>query len=91
MTAAKRGRPAGLLLNSLAVDHLLGDRPRAWLADAARITPPVLSELMAGQRGASRSIADRIAAALGCEPGVVFPELAQFTTAVRYFTVNGVE
>jgi CTP:molybdopterin cytidylyltransferase MocA len=86
---ARRGRPAGLLLNPQAVLHLLGDRPQVELVAAARLIAPVLSELMSGQRGASLAIATRLAAALECEPGVIFPEMVGFTTTVRYFTANG--
>jgi len=88
----RKGRPAGLLLNPVAVNHLLGpDKPQAALAAGARITAPVLSELLAGQRGATRAVADRIAAALDCPTGVIFPELVGFTVAVRYFTTSGAE
>ena len=88
----KRGRPAGLLLNAYAVSHLLGeDRPQAWLAGESGVAGPVLSELMAGRRGASSVMAGDIADALGCHPAVIFPELAQFTASVRYFTVSGAE
>ncbi len=88
----RKGRPAGLLLNPVAANHLLGaDRPQAWLADVAGVTAPVLSELMAGQRGATRAVADRIAAALHCEPGVIFPELVGFKVAVRVFEASGAE
>lgn len=92
MTATKKGRPAGLLLNPYAANHLLGpNHPQAWLADGAGVSPPVLSELMAGQRGASRAVADRIAAYLNCHPAVIFPELAGFKTTVRVFEANGAE
>lgn len=87
----KRGRPSGLLLNSYAVEHLLGDRPQVALARQAKVASSVLSELMAGNRGASPAMANRIAAALDCHPAVVFPELATFTVAVRYFTASGVD
>jgi transcriptional regulator with XRE-family HTH domain len=59
------------------------------LAQGARITPAVLSELLAGKRGASLAVAERLAKALDCDPGVIFPELVGFTVAVRYFTANG--
>jgi transcriptional regulator with XRE-family HTH domain len=88
----RKGRPAGLLLNPVAVNHLLGDdRPQAELARLAGVTAPVLSELMAGQRGATRPVADRIADALDCPAAVIFPELIGFTVAVRYFTTSGAE
>lgn len=89
MGTAKRGRPSGLLLNPQALDHVLGERTRAEIATSARISAPVLSELTAGNRGASIAIAERLAAALGCSPGVLFPEMVGFTTTVRYFTANG--
>lgn len=86
------GRQSGLLINPFAVDHLLGqDRPRAWLAGAARISDATLSQLMSGGRGASPAMVDKIAGALGCHPAVLFPELVPFTVAVRYFTTSGAE
>jgi hypothetical protein len=47
--------------------------------------------MMAGQRGASVATASLLAAALGCHPAVLFPELAGFSTTVRVFTATGVE
>jgi hypothetical protein len=88
--STKMGRPAGLLLNPVAVDHLLGeDRPRAWLVTQARVSHSVLSQLMTGNRGATTAMVDRLAAALDCPPGVIFPELVEFSVAVRVFTASG--
>jgi hypothetical protein len=88
-TSTRKGRPSGLLINPAAVSHLLGETPQVELARGARVTAPVLSELMTGRRGATQAVADRLAAALNCEPGVIFPELVGFTTTIRYFTANG--
>jgi hypothetical protein len=85
----RKGRPSGLLINPAAVSHLLGDSPQVGLARAARVTAPVLSELMTGNRGASQAVAERLAAALECEPGVIFPELVWFSTTIRHFSANG--
>ena len=89
MTTPRKGRPSGLLLNPAAVNHLLGERPQVELAMKARVGVTVLSELMSGRRGVSHAVAERLAKALDCEPGVICPELVGFTTTVRYFTANG--
>lgn len=88
-TPTRKGRPSGLLINPAAVSHLLGLTPQVELARGARITAPVLSELMTGSRGASTAVADRLAAALQCDPGVIFPELVWFSTTIRHFSANG--
>lgn len=91
-TARKgRGRPAGLLLNPAALEHLLGGRTQAWLAGAARVSAGGLFDYITGARGATRPIAERIAAALDCKPEVLFPELVGFNTTVRVFTARGAE
>lgn len=91
MGTGKRGRPAGLLLNPVALEHLLGERTQAWLASTARVSAGGLFDLATGVRGATQPTAERIARALDCEPGVLFPELVGFTTAVRYFTASGAQ
>jgi hypothetical protein len=88
-STARTGRPAGLLINPAAVLHLLGEQPQVSLVGAARVSAPVLSELLSGKRGASRSTADRIARALNCDTAVIFPELVGFQTTVRVFTASG--
>lgn len=89
MGTSRTGRPAGLLLNPQAFEHLLGERTRTEVAGAARIKLPVLSEMLNDQRGCSKATAERLGDVMGCEPGVLFPELVGFTTTVRYFTANG--
>jgi hypothetical protein len=91
MGTGKGGRPAGLLLNPVALDHLLGERTRSSLAYEANIKASVLSEMVTGVRGVSSAAAAKIARALDCEPGVIFPELVGFRTAVRVFEANGAE
>jgi DNA-binding transcriptional regulator YdaS (Cro superfamily) len=91
MGTGKGGRPAGLLLNPVALDHVLGERTRSSLADAANIKASVLSEMVTGVRGVSPAAAAKIARALNCEPGVIFPELVAFSTTVRVFTASGAE
>jgi hypothetical protein len=91
-STGRTGRPAGLLINPAAVRHLLGpDKPQMSLMGAARVSAPVLSELLAGKRGATRATADRIAKALNCDTAVIFPELVEFQATVRVFTARGAE
>jgi hypothetical protein len=90
-STGRTGRPAGLLINPAAVRHLLGDTPQMSLLGAARVSAPVLSELLSGKRGASRATADRIAKALNCDTAVIFPELVEFQTTVRVFTARGAD
>jgi hypothetical protein len=88
---APRGRPAGLLLNPAALRHLLGDRTQLWLAGQADMSTAQLSGMIAGTKGATQAKVEAIAAALGCEPGVLFPELVQFHTTIRHFTAPKVD
>jgi hypothetical protein len=87
---AKRGRPSGLLINPVAVDHLLGDRTRIELADTARVSAAKLSQLMTGA-GATIAVAHRLADALECPIGVIFPEMVGFQATVRVFERRGVD
>jgi hypothetical protein len=91
MTEAKGGRPAGLLLNHEAARHLLGDHSQRWLAEQAQLTEAAVSAILAGTKGVTEASAERIAAALNCRPGVIFPELVGFSCQVRVFTHTGVE
>lgn len=87
----KRGRPAGFLLNPDAAQHALGNRPRSWLAAEAEISAGHLSAMFSGSKACTREVAERLAEALGCPIGMLFPELTQFTTTVRHFTAPKVE
>lgn len=89
--ATRRGRPAGLLLNPVAARHFLKDRPQSWLAADAGISNGQLSAMLSGSKGAGRDVADSIAASLGVEVEVLFPELVQFTTTIRHFTAPKIE
>jgi plasmid maintenance system antidote protein VapI len=91
MTDAKRGRPAGLLLNHEAARHLLGDHSQRWLAEQSGLTEANISAILTGAKGVTSDVADRIAVALDCQPGVIFPELVGFSCQVRVFTHNGVD
>jgi DNA-binding Xre family transcriptional regulator len=76
-------RPRGLRLNTSALNSLLAIRglSRADAATAAAISPQMLSDMAGPKRaGASNKTAAALAAALGCEPGLLFPELVGFTT-----------
>ena len=88
---AKRGRPAGLLINPDAARHILGHRPQSWWATQAEVSTAHLSEMMKGTKGATPDAAERLAAALDVTPGVLFPELVQFSTTIRHFTAPRVE
>lgn len=84
----RAGRPQGLLINPDAAHQLLGDRPQAWLAAEAGVSPAHLSDLLSGNKRASSELADRIADALGANTtGVVFPERVGF--AVSVFIATG--
>jgi DNA-binding Xre family transcriptional regulator len=91
MTEARGGRPAGLLLNHEAARHLLGDRSQRWLAEQAEMSEGNISAILTGSKGVTEAVAQRIAAALNCRPGVIFPELVGFSCQVRVFTHTGVE
>jgi DNA-binding Xre family transcriptional regulator len=91
MSDAKGGRPAGLLLNHEAARHLLGDRSQRWLAEQAQMTEGNVSAMLAGTKGVENATAMRIAAALECAPGVIFPELVGFSCQVRVFTHTGID
>jgi lambda repressor-like predicted transcriptional regulator len=84
---AKRGRPSGLLINPDAAHHMLKGRPQAWLAEQAGVSTAHLSDVLQGAKRAGDELADRLADALECEPGVIFPERAGFQVTV--FTVAG--
>lgn len=88
----KRGRPAGFLLNPES-RYLLGARPQSWWAAAAGLSTAHLSEMLAGGKGATLDVAQRLANALDPELpiGLIFPELAQFRTTIRHFTAPMIE
>lgn len=96
MTQNRVGRPSGLLMNPKAGAALLGRRPQSWLAKKAMVSPAHLSGLMAGTKGATPDVADRIAAALSeahgyeIDPAALFPELCEFRTSVRHFVASAV-
>jgi transcriptional regulator with XRE-family HTH domain len=82
----QRGRPVGLLINTVAVRFFLGDEPQSSLAARSNVSPGGLSEILAGQKGVTREVADRLAEALEVPVGILFPELVEFSTAIRHFT-----
>lgn len=86
MATKQRGRPAGLLLNPDAARHALGARPQSWLAVEAELSTGHLSAMFAGTKACTPEVAQRLAGALGCPVGMLFPEVVQFTTMVRHFT-----
>lgn len=86
MGTTQRGRPPGLLLNHEAARYVLGARPQSWLAVEAELSTAHLSAMFAGTKAATPDVAERIAAALDCPVGMLFPEAVQFKTMVRHFT-----
>lgn len=87
----KRGRPAGLLANPDAFTDLLQGRSQKWAAEQAGLSVSHLSEMLSGSKGAAPEAAERLARALGCRPGTLFPQLATFRTEVRVFSVAGAD
>lgn len=83
---ARRGRPAGLLINPEAARFVLGNRSQKWWSDATEISTAHLSAMLSGTKGATPDVAERMAAAVNVSPGVIFPELVEFTTTIRHFT-----
>jgi hypothetical protein len=90
-TEKRRGRPTGLLINPLAATAFLGHRSQTWLATTAKVSTAHLSEMLAGTKGATFDVAERIAAALGVPAGALFPELVQFRTHIRHFVAPSLE
>ena len=85
----RRGRPAGLQANPDAFADSLNGNSQRWLATQAGVSVSHLSEMLAGSKGATVEVAEKLAATLGCRPGTLFPELAKFRTAVKVFTTSG--
>jgi plasmid maintenance system antidote protein VapI len=71
-------RPAGHALNRAAWDDLLRltGLSLTQVAERAEVPRPTLSSLLGGHHKASVPMAHRIAAAIGCHPGTLFPTLA---------------
>lgn len=88
MTKQREGA-RGLLINPDAARYLLGDRSQASLAKTAKVTPANLSKILAGESGCNADTAGRIADALSCPPGVLFPELTIFRAELRVFAARG--
>lgn len=78
----KRGRPAGLQLNSEAYSALASSHPAALIAEMAEMSAAQLSALRSGTRGANKRHAAALAAALAeitrlpVTVGALFPEAA---------------
>lgn len=77
-------------MNPKAALAILGDRPQSWWAVQAGVSQAHLSEMLAGRKGADGEVVDRLAAALNCDPGAIFPELVEFRTQVRHFVASAV-
>jgi hypothetical protein len=88
VTAKRRGRPSGLIINPVAFAHLVGKQSHDAFAKANQLSASHLSEMLAGDKGATKEVAERISAALGVEPAVLFPELVAFRIQVRQFTAE---
>lgn len=80
-----QGRPAGLLCNPEAVKYVLAGKSQSWLAKESGVSPGGLCDIIAGSKGCTRETADLLASALEVPTAVLFPQLAEFRVAVRYF------
>lgn len=85
-----KGRPPGLLINPKAAHALLGNRTQLWWATQANVGPAHLNMMLAGTKGATPDVVDRLAEVLGVDPGALFPELVEFRTQVRHFVASAV-
>lgn len=83
---AKRGRPAGLLLNPEAARHALQGRPQTWWASQAGISPGHLSAVLSGDKGCTPEAAAKLAEAVAVPTGMLFPELVDFGVERKRFT-----
>lgn len=88
MTAPKRGRPSGLIINPVAFHHFLGTQSHAGFAKAINVSQSHLSEMLAGTKGATPELAQRICDECGVEMAVLFPELVAFRVQIRHFTAE---
>ena len=79
MTTRNRGgRAPGLLIYAAAFEGFVKERgtSKREVAERAGVSPSFLSDLLACRGGATRQVADRIAAALRCDHArEIFPEL----------------
>lgn len=87
---SRTGRPPGLLMNPKAALAILGDRSQSWWADQAAVSNAHLSEMLSGNKGVAPEVVERLADALGVDPGAIFPELCEFRTQVRIFVASAV-
>ena len=85
--SSRRGRPAGYTLNPDAFADHVGDRSQASVAAAAGLSASHLSEMLAGNKGATSEITARLANSLSVRPGTLFPELVRFRLCEREFVV----
>jgi transcriptional regulator with XRE-family HTH domain len=61
--------PAQSLASNIEKFLQANDRKPAWLAKAAKVDPSGLGRILKGEGNPSLEVIDRIAQALGCEPG----------------------
>lgn len=84
----RRGRPSGYTLNPDAFADALAGQSQARIAALAELSPSHLSEMLAGTKGATPDVANRLSLSLGKRPGTLFPELVTFRVEYRTFTVG---
>lgn len=87
----RRGRPSGYSINPDAWADHIGTHSQAAVAREAGLSPAHLSEMLAGTKGATPEVAERLALHLGCRPGTLFPQLVEFRVQVKHFTISQLE
>ena len=77
-TPNKGGRPAGRLIHAEAFEALLAARNllKKDVAADVGVSPGYLADLLAHRCGASVTVADQLASALGVKLEAIFPEAA---------------
>jgi plasmid maintenance system antidote protein VapI len=72
-------RPPGHKLSRVAWDDVLrmAGLSLTQVADMAEVPRPTLSSLLGGHHKASVPMAHKIAGAVGCHPGTLFPTIVQ--------------
>lgn len=79
------------MANPDAFADALDGRPQKWAAEKAGMSVSHMSEVASGRKGATPEVARHLAEVLGCRAGTLFPQLANFRTEVRVFTVAGAD
>lgn len=77
MAAALRGRKPGLILHAEGFEAIISARGllKKDVAVDAGVSATYIADLLAHRGGASRAVAERLAATIGVKPAALFPEL----------------